>query len=44
VERVRAAFHYVRRNQTVRPAGLPDGDDLAALLAAARDPARQEVR
>ncbi|MBB2771307.1 MULTISPECIES: ATP-dependent helicase [Mycolicibacterium] len=44
VERVRAAFHYVRPNQTLRPAGLPDVEDLAALLAAAREPAGQEVR
>ena len=44
VDRVRAVFHYVRLNQTVRPAGLPDLEDLAALLEAARAPARQEVR
>ncbi len=44
VERVRAAFHYVRPNQTVRPAGLPDVEDLASLLEAARESARQEVR
>ena len=43
-ERVRAAFHYVRPNQTVRPAGLPDVEDLASLLEAARESARQEVR
>jgi DNA helicase-2/ATP-dependent DNA helicase PcrA len=44
VERVRAAFHYVRANQTVRPADLPGVADLAALLDAVRDPVRQEVR
>ncbi|MGE2736357.1 ATP-dependent helicase [Mycolicibacterium vaccae] len=30
---VRAAFHYVRTGQTVRPAELPDADALAALIA-----------
>ncbi|GAC47435.1 ATP-dependent helicase [Gordonia aichiensis] len=33
VERVRAAFHYVRHNYTLEPAELPDHDDLLALLA-----------
>ncbi|MGI5145505.1 ATP-dependent helicase [Plantactinospora sp. CA-294935] len=33
VDRVRAAFHYVRDNVTVRPADLLDADGLAALLA-----------
>jgi DNA helicase-2/ATP-dependent DNA helicase PcrA len=32
VERVRAAFHYVRDGVTVRPADLLDADDLAALI------------
>ena len=35
VDKVRAAFHYVRTGQTVNPEKLPDGDDLAALLDAA---------
>ncbi|MGE2728469.1 ATP-dependent helicase [Mycolicibacterium vaccae] len=30
---VRAAFHYVRTGQTLRPAELPDADALAALIA-----------
>ncbi|GIG85856.1 UvrD-helicase domain-containing protein [Plantactinospora endophytica] len=33
VDRVRAAFHYVRENATVRPADLLDADGLAALVA-----------
>ncbi|WP_422771673.1 ATP-dependent helicase [Plantactinospora sp. WMMC1484] len=33
VERVRAAFHYVRENVTVRPADLLDADGLAALVS-----------
>ncbi len=33
VERVRAAFHYVREGVTVRPADLLDADGLAALVA-----------
>ncbi|MEE6257073.1 ATP-dependent helicase [Plantactinospora sonchi] len=33
VDRVRAAFHYVRENVTVRPADLLDADGLAALVA-----------
>ncbi|GAB3969707.1 ATP-dependent DNA helicase [Plantactinospora veratri] len=33
VDRVRAAFHYVRDNVTVRPADLLDADGLAALVA-----------
>ena len=32
VERVRAAFHYVRDNETVRPADLLDAAALAALI------------
>ncbi|WP_193043873.1 ATP-dependent helicase [Mycolicibacterium baixiangningiae] len=43
VEQVRAAFHYVRAGTTVRPADLPDGDDLAALLRG-REPGNQEAR
>ncbi|MGE2713220.1 ATP-dependent helicase [Mycolicibacterium litorale] len=43
VERVRAAFHYVRAGRTVRPAELPDVDDLAALLRRPQ-PAGQEAR
>jgi DNA helicase-2/ATP-dependent DNA helicase PcrA len=34
VERVSAAFHYVRSNLTVRPVDLLDADGLAALVAA----------
>jgi ATP-dependent DNA helicase UvrD/PcrA len=34
VDRVRAAFHYVRSNQTVRPADLLDEAGLAALIEA----------
>jgi DNA helicase-2/ATP-dependent DNA helicase PcrA len=34
VDRVRAAFHYVRPNQTVRPADLLDEAGLAALIEA----------
>ena len=33
VERVRAAFHYVRDGVTVRPADLLDAEGLAALMA-----------
>ena len=29
---VRAAFHYVRTGDIVRPDNLPDSDELAALL------------
>jgi DNA helicase-2/ATP-dependent DNA helicase PcrA len=32
VERVRAAFHYVRSGQTVNPSALPEASELAALL------------
>jgi DNA helicase-2/ATP-dependent DNA helicase PcrA len=32
VERVRAGFHYVREQVTVRPADLPGADELAALV------------
>jgi DNA helicase II / ATP-dependent DNA helicase PcrA len=32
VAAVRAAFHYVRHNQTVRPADLLDESGLAALI------------
>jgi DNA helicase-2/ATP-dependent DNA helicase PcrA len=35
VEKVRAAFHYVRTGRTVRPDSLPGADDLVALLAEA---------
>jgi DNA helicase-2/ATP-dependent DNA helicase PcrA len=35
VSSVRAAFHYVRTGETVRPDALPDADDLAAMLDAA---------
>jgi DNA helicase-2/ATP-dependent DNA helicase PcrA len=34
VEHVRAGFHYVRDNVTVRPPDLPDAEALTALLAA----------
>jgi DNA helicase-2/ATP-dependent DNA helicase PcrA len=34
VDRVRAAFHYVRHDQTVRPADLLDEAGLAALIEA----------
>ena len=33
VEKVRAAFHYVRSGETLEPDDLPDRDALAALLA-----------
>ncbi|GAA3870959.1 hypothetical protein GCM10022243_40370 [Saccharothrix violaceirubra] len=33
VEKVRAAFHYVRQDHTLRPADLLDADGLRALLA-----------
>ncbi len=32
LERVRAAFHYVRTGETVEPAGLPDRAGLEALI------------
>jgi DNA helicase II / ATP-dependent DNA helicase PcrA len=32
VHRVRAAFHYVRSNETVEPAALLDADGLRELL------------
>jgi DNA helicase-2/ATP-dependent DNA helicase PcrA len=32
VERVRAAFHYVRHDHTLRPADLLDADGLRTLL------------
>jgi DNA helicase II / ATP-dependent DNA helicase PcrA len=35
IEKVRAAFHYVRAGRTVTPDTLPGADDLAALLEAA---------
>ena len=35
VEKVRAAFHYVRTGQTVTPETLPGADDLIAMLDAA---------
>jgi DNA helicase-2/ATP-dependent DNA helicase PcrA len=34
VERVRAAFHYVRADVTLYPTALPDADGLRALVAA----------
>jgi DNA helicase II / ATP-dependent DNA helicase PcrA len=34
VDRVRAAFHYVRRDRTVRPADLLDEAGLTALINA----------
>ena len=37
VERVSAAFHYVRHNYTLEPEVLPDHDDLVALLARESD-------
>ncbi|MGW0804397.1 ATP-dependent helicase [Nonomuraea sp. NPDC002799] len=36
LERVRAAFHYVRANRTVRPVNLLDGDGLVALIEGVR--------
>lgn len=33
VEKVRAAFHYVRSGETLEPDDLPDREALAALLA-----------
>ena len=41
VDRVRAAFHYVRHDLTVRPADLLDGAGLAALIEAV--PAEQDT-
>ena len=38
LEEVRAAFHYVRVNETVRPTDLLDRDGLAALLEAVPEP------
>ena len=35
VSQVRAAFHYVRSGRTVAPDGLPDADELAALISPA---------
>ncbi|WP_305092129.1 ATP-dependent helicase [Prescottella sp. R16] len=35
LDRVRAAFHYVRTGRTIAPADLPDGDRLAALVRGA---------
>ncbi|MFI9011251.1 UvrD-helicase domain-containing protein [Actinosynnema sp. NPDC053489] len=37
VERVRAAFHYVRQDHTLRPADLLDADGLRALLRSIPD-------
>jgi DNA helicase-2/ATP-dependent DNA helicase PcrA len=34
VDEVRAAFHYVRQNRTIRAADLLDADGLRALLRA----------
>ncbi|GAA4819365.1 ATP-dependent DNA helicase [Tomitella cavernea] len=39
LDRVRAAFHYVRSGRTVAPPDLPGVDELAALLAVAPEPA-----
>ncbi|WP_137724395.1 ATP-dependent helicase [Prescottella subtropica] len=35
LDRVRAAFHYVRTGRTIAPTELPDGDRLAALVRGA---------
>lgn len=32
LDRVRAAFHYVRSGRTIEPAPLPDADELSRLL------------
>ena len=37
LERVRAAFHYVRTGRTVEPADLPDRDELEQLLRQSAD-------
>ncbi|MBB3661808.1 DNA helicase-2/ATP-dependent DNA helicase PcrA [Prauserella sediminis] len=37
LEKVRAAFHYVRHDRTVRPADLADADGLRALLRSVDD-------
>lgn len=37
LEKVRAAFHYVRSGRTVAPAELPDADALAALIEGRTD-------
>jgi DNA helicase-2/ATP-dependent DNA helicase PcrA len=34
---VRAAFHYVRTDETIEPATLPDADGLRALVAGTTD-------
>lgn len=36
LQKVRAAFHYVRSGRTVAPSHLPDGDELAELLDAGK--------
>jgi len=38
VERVRAAFYYVRSGDVVRPGSLPGRTELERLLAATREP------
>ncbi|MDT0331579.1 ATP-dependent helicase, partial [Nocardiopsis lambiniae] len=38
LEEVRAAFHYVRANETVRPSDLLDADGLAALIESVPEP------
>ncbi len=38
IERVRAAFHYVRTGRTIAPDHLPDADALARLLRSAGSP------
>ncbi|MEU8190478.1 ATP-dependent helicase [Micromonospora carbonacea] len=43
VDRVGAAFHYVRDGATVRPADLLDADGLTALVAAVPEVARDQV-
>ena len=43
IERVRAAFHYVRTGRTIAPDHLPDADALARLLRSAGSP-DEEIR
>lgn len=42
IERVHAAFHYVRTDETVRPVDLLDADDLAAMIRDLPTPATPE--
>jgi DNA helicase-2/ATP-dependent DNA helicase PcrA len=44
LSRVRAAFHYVRSNETVEPAALLDADGLRQLLLGVRARRCQPVR